>query len=144
MCSIAIGCIWLILPISWLLKTWNDYYTPKRGTEERLKREVNELRACIYAYFSTSDFHRPPCGQTGAGRSSAETLLQWPISQWVGRGGGGGGGLKKQDLLLVFLKLLIMNSSSRSYREACGGFPWLHRNVKWNAMKFRRLFLSQV
>ena len=43
-------------------------------------------------------------------------------NEWVG-------GLIKHDLLLVFLKLLIMNSSSRSYRDACG-FPWLHLNTE--------------
>ena len=41
--------------------------------EKPPKQDVNKPPACIYVYFSILDFHRPPCGRTVAGGSSADS-----------------------------------------------------------------------
>ena len=51
-------------------------FTRKRRFASKTTKNENEPPACKYVYFATLEFHRPPCGRTGAGGNSAETLLQ--------------------------------------------------------------------
>ena len=51
-------------------------FTRKRRFASKTTKNENEPPACKYVYFATLEFHRPPCGRTGAGGNSAETLFQ--------------------------------------------------------------------
>ena len=82
MVSISLGCILVILLILRLREKLNDFLHQNEAlpitTHSNLPNGTKtSLRLIVY--FTILDFHRPLCGWTGAGGSSAETLLQWPV-----------------------------------------------------------------
>ena len=95
MSPIVFKCTWFILLILMFRRTQNEFCNKtrpciaehERTSQTYKKKKKNYSPACMLVYFYNSRVQSVPMwADLYWSESSGETLLQWPISQWGGRG----------------------------------------------------------